>query len=457
MITTNIVPQRSYVKPFVTAIEKAQKEKPLPANWRQQIIDDYAKPKPVPILLKGEIKWVMRPAPDHTPGAPLPCLLVRINDSDGHIDETVTIEATALAYARRGWKPVPVNRKTKKPIGSGWETRPFAPAQFNGNAQNVAVQLGTASGGLTDVDLDCTDAIGFAPEFLPATEAIFGRRSKPCSHQLYVTDLYQTEKKAVLNFKGPAGVIVELRIGGNGKGATTIFPPSMHVTGESVCWEREGEPACVSGDDLKRAVLHLAVACLLKQHYPVNGSRHDGALVIGGVLARAGWQHDDIAHVMGVVARAARDDEVEDRVTAARSAVELRANGDDLPGLPRMRELWGDDAAKTIAKWINYREVGSAKGAGLEDSVALAFAEQHAEDFRYVAASSQWMRWTGKYWEIESTLSTFDESRKLCRQAGDGRAKVVAAVVTLARSDRRIAATTEQWDRDAWAFNTEDR
>ena len=91
-----------------------------------------------------------------------------------------TIADAALAYSGRGWKPVPVSRKTKKPIGREWHQRPFNPAQFDGNAQNVALQLGAESGGLCDVDLDCSDAIGLAPEFLPATGAVFGRRSKPC-------------------------------------------------------------------------------------------------------------------------------------------------------------------------------------------------------------------------------------------------------------------------------------
>jgi hypothetical protein len=162
---------------------------------------------------------------------------------------------------------VPIGRKSKKPTDKGWQKRPFDPAQFNGNAQNVAVQLGAASGGLTDVDLDCMDAIGFATDFLPATDAIFGRRSKPCSHQLYVCDLHRTEDAAVIPYAeftaGRAGqMIVELRIGANGKGATTVFPPSLHVTGESVEWENDGEPARVGGADHKRAVAQLAVAVL---------------------------------------------------------------------------------------------------------------------------------------------------------------------------------------------------
>jgi hypothetical protein len=366
-----------------------------------------------------------------------------------------TIESVALVYAQRGWKPVPVNRKTKKAIGKGWQTRPFAPEQFDGNAQNIAVQLGAASGGLTDVDLDSMDAIGFAPEFLPPTDAIFGHRSKPCSHQLYVTDLYQTEKRAVLKFEGSAGVLAELRIGGNGKGATTVFPPSMHATGEMVSWERDGEPAHVKGDDLKRAVLHLAVACLLKQQYPANGLRHEGALVIGGVLARAGWNPDDIARVIEAVARAVGDHEWRDRISTATSAINVKANGQAVPGLKRAGELWGKEVAERLGQWLGTRELHSnGKGAGLEDSVALEFAEQQAERFRFVAVSSQWMRWIGSHWQTEHTLSAFDESRKLCRQSGDAKAKTVAAVVTLARSDRRIAATTDQWDRDPWIFHT---
>ena len=71
-----------------------------------------------------------------------------------------TVEHAAVSYAARGWKPVPLSRKTKKPIGKDWQKRPFDRAQFNGNAQNIAVQLGAASGGLCDVDLDSQRAIG---------------------------------------------------------------------------------------------------------------------------------------------------------------------------------------------------------------------------------------------------------------------------------------------------------
>src|SRR5262249_5729823 len=147
-----------------------------------------------------------------------------------------TIAEVARDYAKRGWKPVPISRKTKKAIGKKWQKRPFSPEQFDRNAVNIGVQFGKVSGDLCDVDLDSMLAIGLAPQFLPKTGAVFGRNSKPCSHQLYLSNLCETEKNAVIQFKEhPQGaMIVELRIGAGDKGAVSVFPPSLHMTGETV-------------------------------------------------------------------------------------------------------------------------------------------------------------------------------------------------------------------------------
>src|SRR5262249_36897900 len=155
--------------------------------------------------------------------------------------------------------------------------RPYDPAQFNGNAQNVGIQLGKVSGGLADVDLDCIEAVGLAPKFLPPTDAIFGRKSKPASHWLYVTDLCETDVGAVIQFPEYVGgksdaMIVELRVGGKRdgeyKGASSVLPPSLHESGETVAWVRDGEPARVAGRELRNVVRKLAVAALLQRHYP---------------------------------------------------------------------------------------------------------------------------------------------------------------------------------------------
>jgi Bifunctional DNA primase/polymerase, N-terminal len=100
---------------------------------------------------------------------------------------------TALQYIDRGWSPLPVKFKTKAPRDSNWETRVIdrasAPRFFNGGPVNIGVRLGSASHGLTDVDLDCGEAIAVAPYVLPRTNTIFGRPTKRASHWLYVTTL----------------------------------------------------------------------------------------------------------------------------------------------------------------------------------------------------------------------------------------------------------------------------
>ena len=91
--------------------------------------------------------------------------------------------------------------------------------------------------------------------------------------------------------------------------------------------------------------------------------------------------------------------------------------------------------------------------SNLEDRVALHFGDCYAEHFRYIAAWGWWMLWNGIHWKHEDTLAAFDKARGLCREAEDAKAKTVAAVVTLARTDRAIAATEDQWDVDHEIFN----
>jgi hypothetical protein len=66
-----------------------------------------------------------------------------------------------------------------------------------------------------------------------------------------------------------------------------MFPPSKHLSGERVTWDADGEPAQMAGAELKRCVGTLAAAALLARHYPPEGRRHQAALVLGGLLARA--------------------------------------------------------------------------------------------------------------------------------------------------------------------------
>jgi putative DNA primase/helicase len=102
-----------------------------------------------------------------------------------------------------------------------------------------------------------------------------------------------------------------------------------------------------------------------------------------------------------------------------------------------------------------------------DQALALQFAALHQRQLQYVAEWSRWYAWDGKLWKIDSTLAAFDRVKKICRDVANSvekpatkddlaSAKTVAAVERLARSDRRLAATIEQWNSDLWLLNAQD-
>ena len=276
----------------------------------------------------------------------------------------------AMEYIRRGWNPVPIPYKTKKPIDQGWQKRVIreedVPMHFNGQPQNIGVIMGSSSGGLTDMDLDCREAVDLASWILPPTPAIFGRASNRASHWLYRTSLHEASYYgAEIKFQDPTRpvgklTLLELRIGGKGadgeiKGAQTVFPGSVHETDEAITWDEPGKPAEVEGADLVRLAKQLASCCLLARYWPGQGARHDAALALGGFLARAGFKPPYIKKMAEGIARTAGDPEWKDRRTAAEGSAQAFLAGKRVFGFPRIKELFGEEAVKQVAEWLDYQ------------------------------------------------------------------------------------------------------
>jgi len=100
-----------------------------------------------------------------------------------------------------------------------------------------------------------------------------------------------------------------------------------------------------------------------------------------------------------------------------------------------------------------------------DDALAAAFAETHKNRLRYVAPWGRWLVFDGMCWRHDDTLQAFDLVRKTCREAAVAAnkpnvrtaiasAKTVAAVERLAKADRRLSATIDQWDCDPLLLNT---
>ena len=122
-----------------------------------------------------------------------------------------------------------------------------------------------------------------------------------------------------------------------------------------------------------------------------------------------------------------------------------------------------ENPGKQSTKAIGNNEETSVWGS--DDALALAFTQHYKDDWRYVAAWGKWLMWDGQKWRSEDTLAASDLVRHVCRAASlnassSKKAEKLAASSTiggverLARSDRRHAGTSDEWDADPWIINT---
>ncbi len=264
----------------------------------------------------------------------------------------------ATGYLARGWNPVPVHYRKKNPIENEWQkliiTESNIATYFNGAKLNVGVQLGPNSNGLTDIDLDCDEAIHLAHHFLPKTPAMFGRKSKPTSHLLYTIDDAPADK-AVLKLTDKIGKdakgVVELRMGSGSKGAQTVFPGSTHDSGEIIEWVRDETPTHSDYATLKLAITKIAVGTILRRNWP-GRSGHNAALALGGFLARAGWSPDEIEKFVHAIAPDKKWKD--DSSRTAKDSAEAFARGENVQGFPGLQDQFGEEPAKAIAKILGY-------------------------------------------------------------------------------------------------------
>jgi hypothetical protein len=303
----------------------------------------------------------------------------------------------ARNYLERGWNPIPVSRRTKKPIGKEWQHRRLdgetVAKAFNRADMNVGVQSGPMSNGLTDVDLDCREAVAIGAMLLPESNNVFGCASKPRSHWLYSTNLADKIPRACLQFKDIDGtMMLELKIGGGGKGTQSVFPGSTHTSGEAIAWDQDGQLATLEDDQLLRQVRRLAVAVMLARHWPEEGARHDAALTVGGLLARAGLNEDATALMLEAIATAAGDEQAADRAQAGRDAVRQHDKGGDTRGLPKLVDIFGEKVASKVAEWLNYKWQPQAPVTG---GVTPADFCAYLPDHSYIFTP------TGTFWSKE--------------------------------------------------------
>jgi hypothetical protein len=185
----------------------------------------------------------------------------------------------ARDYTNRGWSVVPVPHGEKGPKLDGWQNLRIKAGEVDEyfvGTSNIGIQLGEASGGLADVDLDCPEAVSIGPAFLSPT--LQSGRGDKITHHGFVAPGSRSVK-----FKDTNGdVLVEIR--GEG-GYQTLVSPSKHPSGDLYEWKNDRDPREIEAHELRSAVARVAVSSLIAKHLP-DGGRHDLTLAYAGLFLK---------------------------------------------------------------------------------------------------------------------------------------------------------------------------
>lgn len=399
---------------------------------------------------------------------------------------TEVLEA-ALAYVARGWCVVPIKPGEKRPEEKNWQKLRLSPSDLAAAFRpgfGVGVLLGQPSQGLIDIDLDAREAAFLAPRFLPPTPAIFGRASKEESHWLYTVEVIPSTSQH--ESPAPEGaMLVEMR----STGGQTVFPPSVHPSGEGIEWSSAGDPARVDAAELLGAVKRLAAASLLAKAWPSRGARNNTALALAGGLLRGGWDVEHTTSFIVAVAEAAGDEEVEDRTLSINATKEKLDQGTtEVTGWNALGELIGIATDKgtvegkaivsRVLRWLSL-DKGTTIGGGLDRTDlgnARRLSNLFGEDLKW-SPEQGWLVWDDRRWRSDAVADALVLQRsekvveEIVREAlaknGDEEKKKhlswaiqtqsaghLASMVDVARRQERILVREMQgWDQGKLLLN----
>lgn len=282
-----------------------------------------------------------------------------IDNTDGPASSAAVMQT--LAWMRRiGFKPVPLQHQSKAAINRDYVSTDYVPPPddlWRKKQLGIGCVTGPAHGGGVDCDLDCEEALFFAPRFMPPTSAVFGRKSKPRSHLIYRVD---TSTFDTMVFRDPITqqTIIELR-GDNG--SQTVFPGSLHEdTGELIEWADVAFPdvPLVPATTTIKGARKTSIATVIVRHIWTPGYHNEPTKHLTGLLYNLEWTLDEVEELITAIMDYTHDDD-KSRMPTVRGAYRRGEAGKKITGAGVLRKQLKNDAlVDKIQEWAGSPSIG---------------------------------------------------------------------------------------------------
>lgn len=260
---------------------------------------------------------------------------------------------TAVWAEKNGFKCVPLHPRSKAAINRDYVSATYSspqPDYWKSNNLGIGLVTGPLHSGPVDTDLDCPEALFFAPFFLPPTQAVFGRASKPRSHYLYNMDCNSFEKFALLDPVSKQ-CIIEAR--GDG-GHQTVMPGSLHEeTGEEVKWDSVPFPEVltINSEEYAKAIRKIAISTLLVRYAWGAGTHNETTKNLAGILFYLEWPLEDTELLIQALMEYDNDKD-RSRIPTVRATYKRGEAGKKIAGAGVFRKQLNNDAVvDKILEW----------------------------------------------------------------------------------------------------------
>lgn len=334
-------------------------------------------------------------------------------------------EEQIRSYFAFAWKPVRLERESKKPVDAEWQKNWISEEEaiaWFGSGQNIGIQVGEVSNWICCVDLDSREAVQLAPRFLPDTLKAGKEDDGVATHYIY-----RSEGADYLKIASGAEEVLALKASATGAGHQFVVEPSLHPTKGRYIWMPSFNPASIADvgtGRLEEAVRQLGVAALLLQHLPEKG-RHEYSLSVAGVLLRRGYDAATLERIFDVVWTAARSprDGVKHALQNVRDTATRVRDGEPIKADNALKEIASGLLVPLLKAADLKRFVGLGQEEGTDephkpddDELALQWLYGH-KTLR--SSPHGWMGYKKGHWvRVEDALISQSVTRYLSRSPG---------------------------------------